>query len=112
MHYGRLAQAVHNNALWCDTICSAHGSPGEFLDGMWINRRETPRFYPNAVTLSRDRSAAQLEYIHDLVEAGVPGEWAVKDSFCALDLAPFGFRILFEAECIHRAASLPRRHIR
>lgn len=61
------------------------------------------------VTLSADRgAAAQLDHIQQLIYEGVPGEWAVKDSFCRLDLTPFGFRILFEAEWIYRAAVLPK----
>src|SRR5439155_18863923 len=101
MSHERLRQAVRNNALWCDTVCRTHGSPGEFLDGMWINRRPTPRFYPNAVTLSKDdKPSRHLARIHDLVDARIPGEWGVKDSFCALDLAALGFRILFEADWV------------
>ena len=104
----RLEQAALNNAMWCDTVCRAHGRPGEFLEGMWINGRETPRFYPNGVTLSGGRgSTVQLQHIHDLLEAGIPGELGIKDSFFALDLGPLGFRILFEAEWIWRAASAP-----
>jgi len=104
-----MEQAAHNNAMWCDAVCCAHGRPGEFLDGMWINCHETPRFYPNAVTLSGGRgSSLQLQHIHDLLQSRIPGEFAVKDSFCTLDLAPFGFRILYEAEWIWRAASRSR----
>jgi hypothetical protein len=109
MNHARIEHAVHNNAVWCDTVCRAHGRPGEFLDGIWINRQETPPFYPNAVTLSADRgSAAQLAHLHDLVAGGIPGEWGVKDSFCILDLSPLSFRNLFEAEWIYRPAALPR----
>lgn len=105
----RLERAVHNNAVWCDSVCRAYGSPGEFLDGIWINRGRTPRFYPNAVTLANDRGvAAQVEQIRTLSGAGIPGAWGVKDSFCALDLAPLGFQVLFEARWIWRPASLAR----
>jgi len=105
----RMERAAHNNATWCDTVCCAHGRPGEFLEGMWINCRETPRLYPNAVTLSDGRgSTRQLQHIRNLLAAGIPGEIGVKDSFCALDLAPFGFRVLFEAEWVWRAASPPK----
>jgi hypothetical protein len=107
MHDERTAQAVYNNAVWCDTVSRAHGSPGEFLETIWLNRRETPRFYPNAVTLSEAESSAQLNQIRDLIEADLPGEWGVKDSFHALDLTPLGFRVLPSAEWIYRAASLP-----
>jgi hypothetical protein len=109
MTHERAEQVAHNNAVWCDTVCRAHGKPGEFVDGIWINRRETPPFYPNAVTLSAARgSVAQLERIRDLVQMGLPGHWAAKDSFSALDLGPLGFDLLFEAAWLYRSPSLPR----
>jgi hypothetical protein len=93
--------------VWCDTICRAHGNPGEFLEGMWINRQQAPPFFPNAVTLAREPVTTQLACVQELVEAGIPGDWGVKDSYCALDLSSLGFRILFEAEWISRPASRP-----
>jgi hypothetical protein len=109
MTHERTKQAARNNAVWCDTVCRARGKPGEFLEGIWINRRETPRFYPNAVTLSEAvGTAAQLERVRELVDTGVSGDWGIKDSFSALDLAPLGFEVLFEATWIYRSASLPR----
>ncbi len=106
MNDERLAQAVYNNAVWCDTVCRAHGRPGEFLEGIWINRHESSPFYPNAITLSdTTESAAQIAVIHELVQRGIPGEWGVKDSFDALDLAPLGFRPLFEATWLWRPAT-------
>ncbi len=104
----RAEQAAHNNARWCDTICRTHGSPGEFLDDLWLCRRATPRFYPNVVTLSRTRgSAAQLAHIQELMAAEIASGWAVKDSFCSLDLAPLAFQLLFEAAWIWRSPALP-----
>jgi hypothetical protein len=99
-----VAQAVRNNAAWCDRVCRAHGRPGTFLEHIWANRQATPRFYPNAVTLSAEGSAAQLASIRDLLGAGIPGPWAVKDSFCSLELAPFGFQMLCEASWLWRPA--------
>jgi hypothetical protein len=109
MTHERAKQAAWNNAMWCDAICRSHGKPGEFLEGIWINRRETPRFYPNVVTLSDvEGTAAQLERIRDLVDTGLPRKWGGKDSFSALDLVPLGFEVLFEATWMFRPASLPR----
>ena len=66
----QVAQAAYNNAHWCDTVCRAHGTPGEFHDHLWLNRHRVPRFYPNAVTLSATSGVAdQLAAIHDLVAA-------------------------------------------
>jgi hypothetical protein len=104
-----LQRAVRNNAEWCDVVCRAHGRPGEFREVMWINRRETPRFYPNLVTLAATAGPeAYVEGLRELAEAGAPGDWGVKDSFAALDLAPLGFRLLFDAQWIALAASDPR----
>jgi len=104
----RARKAAHNNALWCHAVCSAHDRPGELLDGIWVNRREVPLFYPNAVTFSEPRDApSHLERIHALVEAGIPGSWAVKDSFCSLELQPLGFHVLFEAAWFYRSTVPP-----
>ena len=103
-------QAARNNAFWCDAVCRAHGKPGVFLDHLWLNRHPVPRYYSNAVTLSRgEGSSLQRERIQELMSADIPGRWSVKDSFCSLDLTRMGFSILFEATWICRAASLHRR---
>jgi hypothetical protein len=63
-----------------------------------------PRFYPNAGTLA-EPSQRQLELIDELLAARLPSGWAIKDSFCALDLASRGFRVLFGAEWIYLPVS-------
>lgn len=98
-------QAVWNNAVWCDTICRIHHRPGEFLAGMWLNRAETPPFYPNAITLSADQPERQLGYIMELLAADIPGAWGVKDSFATLDLSSLGFHKVFEGQWIYREAA-------
>lgn len=102
-------QAVHNNAVWCDTICRSHGHAGRFLDSIWITAHPAPPFYPNAVTLAGSgATGAQLASIRSLIDAGLPGAWAVKDSFRTLDLTPLGFRPLFDATWIGRLSTLER----
>jgi len=61
-----------------------------------------PRFYPNVVTLARDEAALaeQLSDIEILQKSNLPGRWAVKDSFHALDLARRGFDVLEDASWI------------
>jgi hypothetical protein len=94
-----LTQAVRNNALWCDTVCRAHGSPGLFEAGLWWNPRPAPRFYPNLVTLAAGGAPLpRLGAVCAQVGAG-PG-WGLKDSYAALDLAGLGFRPLFDAAWI------------
>ena len=105
----QVEQAARNNALWCDTVCRAHGIPGEFHDSVWLNRRQVPRFYPNAVTLSSTQGAAeQLTHIQDLMAEAIPAGLAVKDSFYTLDLAPLEFRLLFEVTWLWRAPGVPK----
>jgi len=95
-------QAARNNARWCDAVCRAHGSAGEFGPGYWLHRRSGPPFYPNLVTCRGDVDAARvLGEIHALRAAALPIPWGVKDSFCALDLAPHGFELLFEARWLY-----------
>ena len=104
----RIEIAAFNNAFWCDAVCDAQGSPGEFRDDLWLNRHVTPRFYPNMVTLTPGaQSAHQLEQVQALLHAGLTGEWTVKDSFASLDLAPLGFEVAFEATWLWRPPMQP-----
>ena len=100
-----LGRAIRNNADWCDIVCRAHGVPGEFAHGMWINRERVPRFYPNVQTLTAP-GARQVALIRELI-VQLPSAWAVKDSFASLDLVPLGFTRLFEAQWI----VLPRQRL-
>jgi hypothetical protein len=94
--------AARNNAEWCDAVCRAHGLPGEFGDGAWSSARRTPPLYPDAVTLTADVSARDVVSRIDLAAPGC----SVKDSFALLDLEPWGFEVLFEAQWIHRPAGM------
>jgi hypothetical protein len=100
----RIIRAARNNVRWCDAVCRAHGNPGEFHDDIWLNRHRVPRFYPNAETLAEPHQQ-QFELIDELLAARLPSGWAVKDSFCTLDLASRGFRVLFDAEWIYLPVS-------
>ena len=109
----RVRQAAHNNAALCDSVCRAHGLPGEFAPHIWINRHRVPQFYPNAVTISDGAdSATQIRIIESLIASTAPGPLSIKDSFSALDLAPLGFEVMFISEWIYRAASIPPPHSR
>ncbi|MCJ1681367.1 hypothetical protein MTF65_29230 [Streptomyces sp. APSN-46.1] len=91
-----LLSAARNNAEWCAAVCRTGG----FGPHAWSSAHRTPPLYPDAVTLTRDASAAALVAG---IDTGSPG-CSVKDSFAALDLAPAGFEVLFEAHWIHRPA--------
>jgi hypothetical protein len=89
--------AVRENAEWCDRYVRARGVPTGFTGSLWFASRRTPPFYPDAVTLVPDvPPAAVLERIDTSSGA------SVKDSFATLDLSPYGFEILFEAQWFTR----------
>ncbi|WP_158566496.1 hypothetical protein [Micromonospora craterilacus] len=88
--------AVRDNAAWCDLVCRSHGQPGSVDADAWSVPRRSPPWYPDAVTLRPGVGAELLGRI----DAG-PGA-SVKDSYADLDLAEDGFRVLFDAEWIHR----------
>lgn len=98
----RVHLAARNNAAWCDTVCRAHGAPGEFRDSLWLNLRAVPAFYPNAVTLAEGDDVHRAG-LRDLQAATIPTRWAVKDSFSALDLSHAGFAVLFAADWYFRS---------
>jgi hypothetical protein len=64
----------------------------------WTSRTRTPAFYPDAVTLVPDCSVPEL-----LPRVDTSPGCSIKDSFASLDLAPYGFRVLFDAEWMARA---------
>jgi hypothetical protein len=90
-----LHAAVINNARWCDAVCRSHGYPGEFTGRLWSSAGHTLPFYPNAITLSPDVTAAEATAGQDPARP-----LGVKDSFARLDLGPQGLAPLFEAEWI------------
>jgi hypothetical protein len=94
------ALGARNNSLWCDAVCRAHGRPGEFQAGLWLNRQPVPRFYSNAITLSPKDPAGQRAWVEHLMTRR-PG-FSVKDSFATLDLSGLGFDVLFEATWLWR----------
>ena len=99
-----LVQATaRNNAEWCATMSRSHGLAGEFGAQAWAAPARTPLYYPDAVTLVPSADQAELVARIDTAAAGA----SVKDSFADLDLVEAGFRVLFEAQWIHRPASAP-----
>ena len=101
--------AAWNNAVWCDAVCRAHGRPGTFREAVWVTQQPAPPYFPNAITLrGSEARAIHAAAVQELIAARLPGEWAIKDSFCTLELHWLGFSVLFEAEWVYRPASRPR----
>ncbi|MFD7700682.1 hypothetical protein [Streptomyces caelestis] len=95
--------AARNNAEWCAVMSRAHDAAGEFAAQAWAASARTPLYYPDAVTLVPNADPAALAA---RIDSTAPGA-SIKDSFADLDLTEAGFRVLFEAQWIHRPASAP-----
>jgi len=91
-----------SNAEWCDIICRLHGQDGTFHDGGWTVPRRSPPFYPDAIMLEPTTSVSAV-----LAAIDTSAGCSLKDSFAWMDLAPDGFRVLFDARWIHRASTSP-----
>ncbi|MFJ3788721.1 hypothetical protein [Kitasatospora sp. NPDC090091] len=95
--------AARNNAEWCAVMSRSHGSAGAFEERAWASASRTPLYYPDAVTLLPGAAAAALVA---RIDTAAPGA-SVKDSFADLDLTEAGFRVLFDAQWVHRPAGAP-----
>lgn len=63
-----------------------------------MDPHRTPRYYPDAVTLDPAVFAGSILGRIDTTSPGC----SIKDSFATLDLGPFGFKVVHEAEWIYR----------
>jgi hypothetical protein len=97
----RCELAALNNALWCDTVCRAHGVPGEFVGGVWLNRHAPPPYHSNLVVVGHDvRLDPRQPPLRELFDRPPVPDWSVKDSHSVHDLAAAGFAPLFDAQWI------------
>ncbi|WP_433124210.1 hypothetical protein ACQPWW_18535 [Micromonospora sp. CA-240977] len=96
------AAAASDNAEWCDIVCGSHGLTGRTDADAWSVSHRSPQWYPDAVTL---RPGVDAVTLLARIDAG-PGA-SVKDSFADIDLSGYGFRVLFEAQWIHRPPTAP-----
>jgi hypothetical protein len=95
--------AAANNAEWCAAVWRSHGLEVERGEGLWFCRSETPRFYPNVVTVDLNADPErQAGFIRELSQ-GADFEFDVKDSFACLPLAAAGFQPLFSAFWLSRS---------
>lgn len=97
----RLEKAIHNNVLWYEAMCQAHGIPRDFRPGIWLTYHEMPLFYSNVLVFSDVLETAEVEkHLQTLIALKLP--FAIKDSLARLELTPLGFQLLFEASWIWR----------
>ncbi|MEU4473336.1 hypothetical protein [Micromonospora sp. NPDC023888] len=94
--------AARDNAEWCDIVCGTHGLAGRTDADAWSVPHRSPQWYPDAVTLRPGVDAVAL-----LARVDVGPGASVKDSFADLDLSGYGFRVLFDAQWIHRQPGAP-----
>ena len=78
----------------------SHGVASGFEAQAWAAIARTPPYYPDAVTLV---PGADPHALAARIDTTTPGA-SVKDSFADLDLTGAGYRVLFEAQWIHRPA--------
>jgi hypothetical protein len=91
----RLEAAISDNVALCAAVCRTHGVASRFEDGLWHTLAPAPPYFPDLITTDASMTSARVAEI--LAERGSA---SVKDSSATLDLAPFGFEVLFRGEWI------------
>lgn len=92
-----LRAAVDASLSWYDALCALHGVPCGIEDDVWRAYAPPPPLHSAAKTVEPTARA-------DRALAAVTGDGGIADSFGELDLSGEGFRLLFEAQWIHRSA--------
>lgn len=92
-------RAVLNNIAWCEIVCDTHEIAGILNENLWGLLSKAPAFYPEIITSSRNATIEELKYFIENGEVS-----SIKDSYANLDMLPFGYKILFEADWIYHAS--------
>ena len=92
----KLEQAVENNVAWCQLVSTAFGKPSFTTDKVWGLHTTAPQYYPELITTSRTTIEEDIQEFMKLDHID-----SVKDSYAKLQLEPFGFELLIEAEWIY-----------
>lgn len=90
-----LRAAVDASLSWYDALCALHEVPCGIEDDVWCACTPPPPLHSNAKTV--EPSARP-----DRALAAIIDEGSIADSFGAFDLSGEGYRLLFEAQWIHR----------
>ena len=93
-----LRAAVDASVSWYDALCALHEVPCGIEDDVWCAYTPPPPLHSNAKTV--EPSARP-----DRALAAISDGGSIADSFGAFDLSGEGYRLLFEAQWIHRPAS-------
>ena len=88
-------QAVENNVAWCQLVSAEYDKPSFKTDKVWGLHTRGPPYYPELITTSRTTIEEDILEFMKLDHIG-----SVKDSYATLQLEPFGFQLLVEAEWI------------
>jgi hypothetical protein len=100
-----LRAAVDASLSWYDALCALHGVPCGIEDDVWCAYSPPPPLHSTAKTVEPGARP-------DRALAAIAGKGSIADSFGAFDLTGEGYRLLFEAQWIHRpASSVDSRHL-
>lgn len=91
----KVEKAILNNIAWCGVVCDTHGINCFWRGNLWGMLTEAPSFYPGVISANMEATMAELGYFIDNGRVS-----SIKDSYANLDLSPFGFKKLFDAEWI------------
>jgi hypothetical protein len=70
MHDTRDETAALSNAEWCAAVWRSHGLSVEQARGLWVCAHQTPRYYPNVVTVDLEVDPSiQAKFIADLLRS-------------------------------------------
>lgn len=88
--------AVLNNIAWCGIVCESHGLTQISSERVWGLLSRAPELYPDIITSSRHTTSDEVNSF-----IGNREIFSIKDSFANLNMVPYGFTVLFDAEWIY-----------
>src|SRR5688500_2285936 len=99
-------KAIRNNNDLYKEIFENQNIESSLTDSIWYCLDKTPPLYSNLVTISEEWKPDDIfRNIERKYEDEKWEEWSIKDSFGLLDLAPYGFAKLFDAQWIYLEAA-------
>ena len=93
----RVHSAIQNNMDWYQAQCHAHNIENVRTTSAWYSILPMPPLHSNLILTH----AQDLPLIEE-VGAHLSSEWSIKDASGRLDLSPFGFDVLFNANWFAR----------